>query len=315
MKKSFRIIALLLAIILISVSLCSCEWLEEKKANRAVYSDDKREITYQDNVYQVIYADKIDFVSDYSYGWTNPYVTTKDVPLLLTDEYGDPISVLRDGTVIRAFADIDGFADDFWTSDKDDEYYYATTTYHYYVRSDKYDEVKETVEKAELDHYYFEYWSYGNNGYVDADYSTDMLSDYRSVEGNYQYVLLDDSLTDIVNKALNAKMEDKVSYRELSTGDYDLKVIDFYPCDKNMIITQSGIEYCFIQDGDKYYFWDGNYFNDIAFYPLNEDDAAHAKELYEKYPGAVSYEDVLYQFDNTYASETELPRPIDDLMY
>ncbi|MBQ3284114.1 MAG: hypothetical protein IJH40_00595 [Ruminococcus sp.] len=314
MKKSFRTIALLLAVILISVSLCSCEWLEEKKANRAVYSDDKSEITYQDNVYKLILANKIDFVSDYSNGWTNPYVTTKDVPLLLTDEYGDPISVLRDGTVIRAFADIDGFSDDFWITDKGGEYY-ATTTHLYYVRSDKYDEIKETVEKAELDHYYFEYWSYGDYDYDDAEYSTNMLNDYRTPSRDYQYVLLDDSLTDIVNKALKASTEDKVSYRELSTGDYDLKVIDFYPCDKNMIITQSGIEYYFIQDGDKYYFWDGNYFNDIAFYPLNEDDAAHVKELYEKYPDAVSYEDVLYQFDNTYANETELPRPIDDLMY
>ena len=308
MKNSFRIIAVLLAVLLISVMFCSCEWLDEKKASRAVYSDDYMEITYQDNVYRLILAGNYSFIADYDYGWNSPYVTTKDVPLLLTDSFGDSMSVMNNGTVLSIYAELNKYSEDFRKKEDEPGRAYGSV---YYVRSDKYDELKDAVDNAVLDHYYFEYWDYN-----DAEYSDVMLNDYRSVDGGYRSVLLDDKITDIVNNALKASADEKVSFRELSTGDYDLKAFVFAPCDKNMIITQSGVRYYLVEDHDKYYFWDGNYINDAAFYPFGADDAALLKALFENYPDAVNYEDILYQFNNTYADDSDdIDRPIDDLRY
>lgn len=298
MKRSFKLVALLIAVVLMAASLCSCEELDKKKANRGIYSDDRKEITYQDNVYRLITAGKYEIITG-SYNWDWQYVTTKDVPVLLAETYGDSMDVLNNGAVLRVTADISDFPDEAWENSVGQEGY-IYSTYVYYVRSDQYNEVKDTIDKAELDHYYFEYWGYDEDNYYD---STDMLNESRPYASGEDYIqiLLDEDLTELINSALKATEKDKVSYRELSTGDYDLKVIDLAPCDNNKIVTRSDVIYYLVQDHEKYYFWDGNYFNDIAFYPFSEDDAVLLKELFEKYPDAISYDDILYQFNNTYA--------------
>ena len=108
-------------------------------------------------------------------------------------------------------------------------------------------------------------------------------------------ILLDDDLTDTVNQALKAKDADKTSYKELSDG-YQ-RAINLYLCDKDMLLTDKEILYYLVQDGDKYYFWDGNTYQEKCLVALSKDDAQAVGELFEQYPDAVYEQKISDSFD------------------
>lgn len=141
MKKSFKVITLILAIAMLAVSLCSCRALDEAKANQAVYSDDHTEIEYRGNIYRLLFPKY--HLMDYYGCSTIAYASDKDdVPVLLSSWYGDRLQISEDETIIRAMIPTDEIAD---LIDDEELYYDTMLNWHgaYYIREDRYDEVKE----------------------------------------------------------------------------------------------------------------------------------------------------------------------------
>lgn len=294
MKKTYRIIALLPVICLAAFTLCSCQELDRLKEERAVYNADRTEIAYKGESYRLIESGKFDFIEEFHYSWNDNHVADADVPVLLADTYGDYMSVNTQSTMLRVNADENKMPRQTKQKSVDPDLS-SSYTYRnfYYARSDKYDEIKQAVADAKLDHYYFTYWAYD-----DAEYYAEEAS-YKSIPASgYANILLDEEATAAVNNALAASRKDKVEYTVLGDANGDMKTIELYPCDKNMIISQPNTSYHLVQAKEKYYFWDGNYYDSRSIYPLNEKDSATVKAVFEKYPDAATDNDFLWQFTN-----------------
>ena len=72
MKKTFKIIALVLAVAVVAFSLCSCRALDEAKANQAFYIDDsKEEILYNDITYRLFKTGNLEFIKPWRYSYND----------------------------------------------------------------------------------------------------------------------------------------------------------------------------------------------------------------------------------------------------
>ncbi len=261
MKRVIKASALLLIIALLTVSLCSCGSLETAKANQAFYLDNnfKSEIILRDTIYRKIYLGNLSFIDAGNYGLRENgcYVTEKGVPVLLSSWYGDLYSISNDESVINVFGE-------------------------YYVREDKYEAVKEAVDSAVLDHYYISYYpdSYYSGRYDDIaskHYDTDTVSN----------IILDQDVTDAINKALATDDSDK---RQLTQDQlYSVEALMIERCDKDMIVTTFDNNLVLLRDGESFYVsGDNDYWADsYSVYPIEKNSAALIKELFEKYPEAV----------------------------
>ena len=95
MNKFKRLIACLL-LVLLAAALCSCDFLDQMKAHHAVWNNAaKTEILWNGEVYRQLM--KIETDSLYS---TNVRVTDADVPVLLSDAYGNTAHVDSTGNQI-----------------------------------------------------------------------------------------------------------------------------------------------------------------------------------------------------------------------
>ena len=231
MKQFMRIIAVALCLIILGVTLCSCQYLEDKKVNCAVYCDDSKEsLTFRGNTYRQIKPKKDQqiIVSDN----TVAFVTTKDVPVLLSTQFGERLdfngyeehpAVLRcDSRADEAYyaypVSIDSSLHNLSAA------YFAngTAEMRYYVREDKLDEISKVIENAELN----EYFTYNFN---DFDYSN-----------KYSNEKINDKVKEAINAAL--KEGEKINYSKLSNQDWNALnwCMWAYPCDKNMYVTDTG---------------------------------------------------------------------------
>ena len=271
MKKSFKLIALFLAIAMLSVSLCSCRDLDDKKENRAVYtSADHKEIEYKGNIYRQINLGKYNFLSYYMGGMNTYYVTDKDVPVLLTSQFGNWMVV-------------DGNENHIEVSDYDKGELY-------YVRDDLYDKVKELVASGKLDCYYLEYWD-------EIDYDNLEWDEYDTAyEESYHMVMVDDAVAKVVNNAENAANNDKISYKKLSPNYQD--IIELIVCDSDMILTDVSPYHRLVKDKNNYYYWSDNSIGEYCLVPLNEEDSQIIAKLFSDYPDAISAEKVSWQYEN-----------------
>ena len=270
MKRVIKISALLLFIALLTVSLCSCRSLETAKANQAFYlNDTKSEISLRGNTYREFLPDNnLSFinVNERNYGSQESgcYVTEKDVPALLSSWYGDLYSISNDESVACVYAS-------------------THATGGYYVREDKYEAVKEAADSAVLDHYYISYYpdSYYSGRYDDIaskHYDTDTVSN----------IILDQDVTDAINKALATVNSDKVQLTQDQL--YSVEALMIERCDKDMIVTTFDNSLVLLRDGESFYVSGGNdyYWADsYSVYPIEKNSAALIKELFEKYPEAV----------------------------
>lgn len=262
MKRVIKASALLLIIALLTVSLCSCGSLETAKANQAFYLDNnfKSEIILRDTIYRKIYLGNLSFIDAGNYGLRENgcYVTEKGVPVLLSSWYGDLYSISNDESVINVFGE-------------------------YYVREDRYEAVKEAADSAVLDHYYISYYpdSYYSGRYDDIaskHYDTDTVSN----------IILDQDVTDAINKALATVNSDKVQLTQDQL--YSVEALMIERCDKDMIVTTFDNSLVLLRDGESFYVSGGNdyYWADsYSVYPIEKNSAALIKELFEKYPEAV----------------------------
>lgn len=162
MKKFKRILALGF-VILICVSLCSCNFIDELRSKQAFYDAPDR-ITFRDEVY--IKLPECDNLKYYSEAYGN--VTEKDVPVLLSDSYGQSFSFNNDLSLLRI------------------------SLGNYYVREDLYDQYYNVISnKPTLDRYCI---------------SGERDNDYGSSREYFEVVLSDEAKQAIDNALLGEKV-------------------------------------------------------------------------------------------------------------
>lgn len=148
MKKIMRKLGALALALTVSLCLSSCVDLDEIKANRAVYTDDSRkEILFQGNKYKRVDDIFDDYLRTY-YLEDSADVVTEDIPLLLTEHYGDGLYYNKTDTRL------------IWRS-------YGN---YYFCREDWYDYFMKTLEENK-----FEYVCVEHYDYYTEEYSRTML--------------------------------------------------------------------------------------------------------------------------------------------
>ena len=231
MKKVIRIITAALCAAMIGATLCSCRYLDEKKENNAVFTDDSKEyIEFRDHTYKRIELPSgLTAMVDYDFGVEPAYVTEKDVPVLLNSMYGLPFiydSKVKNPLILQLYEGND-------LMDESDPILRATMhTYgaldrnQCYIREDKYDEVKNEIQKAKLDHYY----------YYDADFTDYSLNyDFSDpMQLTPELKPASEELTSAINDSL--KSGKKVNYQKLIDKD-SWSSFCLGCCDKNMLVT------------------------------------------------------------------------------
>lgn len=239
MKKSFKLIALTLVIVMVSISLCSCRALDEAKANTAIYTDsDKTAVLFRDAIYKYLDTGEYDFIF---YRDADPFtyhVIERDVPVLLRAWYGAVMGMSKDGVVLGCNdASNSKIAEAYYDSVSNQNVEYGWRT-KFYVREDKYDEIKETVEQEKLDHYYLEYWEQ-----PDYDqYMSSGMMDYRASDFSYKRVLLDDKSTAAIERAKKSDNTEEIQVHDRTqyVDNINVKrVLPLQKCDKDMILTKT----------------------------------------------------------------------------
>ena len=142
MKKYKKWIASLLVAVL-CLSLSGCKDLEEMRAEHAVWQEDGS-ILWNGCVYREVEDssawEKFGFVYDY----ITIYVTEEDVPVLLSDWFGEMVDVRAGGTVL-SYCD----------------YRYVEPDYHFYCREDAYDEMMAKMENGiDMTTYFYDYYDF-----------------------------------------------------------------------------------------------------------------------------------------------------------
>lgn len=257
MKNSFRIIAVLSAVFLIAVSLCSCQALDKMRDDQAFYQVSEREIVWHDQTYKILHTGKFHIISTRS---KELHVTAPDVPVLLSGLEGIYATLERtDDTVISVYG-------------------------NYYVRKDKYEAVQEVIESAVLDHYYLSFYPDSHNWYRSPDGNYD--ADYWNVS-ILNTIIMDQDVTDLINNAIEMSDSDKVLLNEDSLQS--AKALLVSPCDKDMMVTDYDADQIVLLNvGEHYYIrkdvaWDDGYYA----CPVDEDGAKLIKALFEEHPEAV----------------------------
>lgn len=170
MKKSLRIFALILVLILSISVLCSCNSLDELRNNHARWTDDTHlTVEYLGQKYVKYEGDTNIFAItnfDGYYGFFPiQFITEKDVPVLLGKYFGYSFDVSRDKRIIRTwnYFSFGKMADDFEGSDKIDGW---DTDIYYLLESEK-DEIIEEYTHAAYNSKNFCYETYKDDELID----------------------------------------------------------------------------------------------------------------------------------------------------
>lgn len=277
MKKIFRCTAVILAVVLIAFSLCSCRKLESMREHQAFYNnDDKTEILLDGDIYRAVKSGNREFL------FTNTFdsycVTTKDVPVLLSTTEGDYLNINEDHSIINCV-------------------YKRYEGSEWYVREDVYDKYKAALTDAKLDRYFLSY-------------------DERSDEYYYpqhRNILLDEETAEAINKLLSIPDKDKVSYKELSDGDYAHRIIYLQNCDKDMLVTDGSSEVSVINDNGKFYVCSGRtYGEENILCPVSDAEKELISKLFEDYPDSVAD---TYNFKYNFEPDPSYGKYHDDDVY
>lgn len=307
MKKYIKLTALVLCIAALCVSLCSCQYLDDARAKTAVYTDDSKDsFTFRGNLYKKMeISDKYSFIIIDVQG--DRYVTAPDVPVLLSKSYGDMMNYdakeEKSPTVIRVYRNLDETLTDLSDSDvyidpiirsaadsvMDDyidnyivqgQWY---TDYAHYIREDKYDDIKASVDSAVMDHYFTLVYTYDN----DAEPWSG---------GKYLPALLDDDATEVIKRTMSGK--ETASWDDLSSKQ-DWYAIQLAACDKDMLLSDNSSynsNVTMITNSTDYYLF---YMNDSTkLYKVSDDDFSAIRKVYSMCKDSLEYADIDFYKDN-----------------
>ena len=300
MKRFFKIVALALCIALLGVTLCSCRYLDEAKANTAVYDDESMDsLTFRGYQYRKVdLPNGLGFIiSESKLGCS---VTLPDVPVLLSGSFGDsmyydaadeehPAVIRVNGVNINRYDSRleAALADDYgdYTADTRDIY----TVIRNYVREDRYEAVKKIVEKAELNHYC----------------TFIRVFDDPTVpwEGSkYVPTLLDEATTEVIRRAFSN--QSTVSWNDLA--DTEWYGIFMNPCDETLTLTDNNRFLQLLTNGNDYYLF---YSDDVnRLYHVSDNDFQVMRKLYKMCENDLEYMDINYYRENadTISNPTEI---------
>ncbi len=149
MKKSKRVVALLLAVVL-CLSLTGCNYLDELRANQGFWQEDGTIQLGQYTYKMLNVANSDDFYPDLGGSIrADIYITTQDVPVLLASQFGDWFTLSEDGVFLNANGG------------------------GYYCRADKFDSIEKRLNEGfthEVYSYAYVWWDDKGEAYVDKTY-------------------------------------------------------------------------------------------------------------------------------------------------
>lgn len=253
MKKFSRIAALILAAVMLTLTLCSCNYLDSARAHQAFYTDDtRREIEFEGRTYKYINPNNYDFVhTDIYYQDRAYYVTQKDVPVLLASHYGMYMMV---------------------TEGKELLYLMGSERPVWFVRDDMYEKMSSLLADPKLDHYFYQYTV------EDEVYGGLILHN----------ALLNDEMTALIERTCSIDQNEKISLKNLDEDEYYSNSITLYSCDKDMRITRYRGETWLIRNGADYYIRSGVSYSDKVLCPVKEEDIPMIKAFFEANENALN---------------------------
>ena len=287
MKQFIKIIAAVMCIAILGVTLCSCKTLENQKNTRAVYCDDSKEcFTFRGYTYKQIklpsyYTLLFAAITEMS------YAVSSEIPLLLTDTYGDQLTYNSGETnpiVISCIQINNKYSvskKTSWSFEDD------SSSERCYVREDKYVEVKNLADNAELNNY---------SVYKTEDFSVYNEDDFTAYTSPYKQELVSDEMTKAIKDSLNT--EKKIKYSTLSLDGWN--TLDVIPCDKNMMLTNNYSVVIFTDHQNYYLFQTKNgesIGDDLTIVPEKYKDLFN--QFFTEYKNTV-YEGTLLDYFVTY---------------
>lgn len=140
MKRMKKLIAALLLCVLV-LSFTGCANLDEMKACHAVWKDEAQTaLEFDGKTYKKLPVNN--YFEIWEYDSENVFITTEDVPLLLSQQFGARMNVSKDHTILES-------------------YWYENDRPVYYCRADKYEEiVKQMEDGVSLDQMIYDFWSF-----------------------------------------------------------------------------------------------------------------------------------------------------------
>lgn len=134
MKNKIKPIISILLTLLLCFALTGCDMLDEMKKEQAFYTnEEKTEFVWQGTLYKHIEIDKDIFATSYVGAG---YITESDIPVLLSDLYGDSFSIIEPyGLIMSNYgyyfckAEEYGYYHTLAANAKLDKYAYITTNY------------------------------------------------------------------------------------------------------------------------------------------------------------------------------------------
>lgn len=213
MKKKLKISAFCLAIIAFAAFFAGCGFLDDLRASQAVFSEDRKTITYQGQLYKQLPVNSNIFVTGSYYSRVNDvFLTEHDIPVLLSGFFSENCSYNKERDLFSLY---EGYSEFY-----DVEY----SAYVTYCNEKDYDRYLEAINNGVLDHIGVSY------SVVDEDY-------------NYSYPLV--PLSDELSAEIMAHIEDssKMStdlYKSLMEEDFVESLQDYlYKCDKEGLLAET----------------------------------------------------------------------------
>jgi len=261
MKKVLRPIAAVMCIVMLAVTLCSCQYIDDARSKHAVYTDDKKStLIFRDKEYKKVNIKNSNttFIMNESI-FEDCYATNSDVPVLLRSMYGDDMylsEALEDEknptliTIYRygmsdyssATSISKGILSSLGTDIDLNSTYSAVVSdsdfeiVNYYVREDKYDSVVYKLDNAQIDRFCKIVTEYD-------DPSDTWMGGKTTCE------LIDESVCKAVNTVL--KNNDTITVDKLDKNN-EWWGIMFISCDDEMFISDNR-NVLVISDGLDYY--------------------------------------------------------------
>lgn len=257
MKKVFKNLSAIALCAALIFTICSCDWLDQKKAGHAVWKTGKHEtILFDGTEYRLlsIKGNKTPVMPQLHIQRYNNenYVTDDDVPVLAADMYGTRFQLSSDKSLIKV----------------DDKYY---------ARKSKYDDYAAAAEKSINDRYGFYY------GSSDPELMRDIPRMYgidtTVADGNAGFAVLSSRFSEIID---NIRINPVDDWTALKLQDISFSYcMQFVACDRNGMMC-AGKAYTLLSDGYSYYLRREDKDFDPIYYYTYEPDAQSILTLYEK---------------------------------
>lgn len=219
MKKVTKLFALIVAILMMCLCLSGCDELDDLRKHHAkfVKADDYSAVTLNGQLYKRISGDITDLNPLYnSKNYEVISLTNPDVPVLLSDYYGDYLDISDNGIFMYGYINEDGYYYDSITG------YTGKSFEVLYCREDKYEEVTQVIDDGiEYTKYGYGYWTYEED---DSD-SIEMYDyAYEYEDDEFNYYLLSEEECDTINEII--KTTEPVINAETPYDEYYVVMLD-----------------------------------------------------------------------------------------